>query len=136
QKLERKRGEVDDLRRKVNANELELKAMGDRKKSASDSAMRAGSAKEASQFQNQELQFATRVQELEEDTLPLMESLETASNDFDALKAQLDELTPQLHEQQLAEEARVAEVDARSHSTRQQRDGLAAAIEPALLKQY
>ena len=75
-RLERKRQEVDDLRRKVNANELELKSMGERRRGAADSAMRATSVKEASQFQNQELQFATRVQELEEDTLPLMESLE------------------------------------------------------------
>src|SRR5690606_29082714 len=63
-KLDRKRQEVEDLRRKVSANELELKAMGERRRGAADSAMRAGSAKEASQFQNQELQFATRVQEL------------------------------------------------------------------------
>jgi len=63
-RLERKRQEVDDLRRKVNANELELKSMGERRRGAADSAMRATSVKEASQFQNQELQFATRVQEL------------------------------------------------------------------------
>lgn len=134
--LERKRQEVDDLRRKVSANELELKTMGERKRSASDSAMRAGSAKEASQFQNQELQFATRVQELEEDTLPLMENHETATNEFNALKEALDELTPLLHEQQLAEEARVAEVDARALATREKRDMLAVNIDPALLKQY
>jgi predicted nucleic acid-binding Zn-ribbon protein len=135
-RLQRKRQEVDDLRRRVNANELELKAMGERKRSAADSAMRAGSPKEASQFQNQELQFATRVQELEEDTLPLMESHETATNEFDALKAELDELAPRLHDQQLAEEARVADVDARSQTTRQSRDALAVGIDAALLKQY
>jgi len=135
-KLDRKRQEVEDLRRKVSANELELKAMGERRRGAADSAMRAGSAKEASQFQNQELQFATRVQELEEDTLPLMESHETATNEYDALKTELDELLPRLHEQQLAEEARVADVDARTATTRRERDALAAGIEAALLKQY
>lgn len=135
-RLDRKRQEVDDLRRKVNANELELKAMGERKRDAADSAMRASSGKEASQYQNQELQFATRVQELEEDTLPLMESLETVTNEFDALEAELGELLPLLHEQQLAEEARVAEVDARATTTRQERDALAAGIDAALLRQY
>jgi len=135
-RLERKRQEVDDLRRRVSANELELKAMGERKRSAGDSAMRASSAKEASQFQNQELQFATRVQELEEDTLPLMESHETASHEFEALKAELDELLPRLHEQRQAEEARVAEVDARMLATRQERDAMAVGIDAALLKQY
>lgn len=135
-RLERKRQEVDDLRRKVNANELELKAMGERKRSAADSAMRATSVKEASQFQNQELQFATRVQELEEDTLPLMESLETASEEFAGLESELGELLPQLREQQLAEDARVADVDARAEQTRAERDALAGSIDAALLRQY
>src|SRR5690606_34853722 len=66
-RLARKSDEVEDLRRQVNANELDLKAMSERRKNAADSAMRASSAKETAQFQNQELQFATRVQELEED---------------------------------------------------------------------
>jgi len=135
-RLEAKRLEVDDLRRKVNTNELELKAMGERRRSASDSAMRASSPKEASQFQNQELQFATRVQELEEDTLPLMESLETVTAEHDALRAELDELLPALDDMRLAEQARVADVDARIESSRSEREALAAAIDGSLLKQY
>ncbi len=135
-RLERKRQEVDDLRRKVNANELELKSMGERRRGAADSAMRATSVKEASQFQNQELQFATRVQELEEDTLPLMESLETATGEFEALESELNELLPLMRDRQLEEEARVADVDARSGSTRTERDALASSIDAALLKQY
>ncbi len=135
-RLEAKRAEVDDLRRKVNTNELELKSMGERRRAAADSAMRASSAKEASQFQNQELQFATRVQELEEDTLPLMEALETVTAEHDALKAELDELLPQLEDMRLAEEARVADVDARIESAASERESLAAEIDGSLLKQY
>src|SRR5690606_32130712 len=135
-RLELKRQEVDDLRRKVNTNELELKAMGERRRTASDAAMRASSPKEVAQFQNQELQFATRVQELEEDTLPLMESLETATEEHDALRAEIDELLPTLEDMRLAEEARVAEVDSRDETTRRERAQAAAAIEAPLLKQY
>ncbi|HZJ08070.1 MAG TPA: C4-type zinc ribbon domain-containing protein [Trueperaceae bacterium] len=135
-RLEVKRLEVDDLRRKVNTNELELKAMGERRRSATDSAMRASSAKEAAQYQNQELQFATRVQELEEDTLPLMESQETVTDEHDALRAELDELLPTLDDMRLAEEARVADVDARIESTRRERVDMAAGIDASLLKQY
>ena len=135
-RLDAKRLEVEDLRRKVNTNELELKAMGERRRSAADSAMRASSAKEASQFQNQELQFATRVQELEEDTLPLMEALETVTADHDALRAELDELLPALEDMRLAEEARVADVDARIETSKGERDVLATDIDGSLLKQY
>lgn len=134
--LESKRQEVDDLRRQVNTNELELKAMGERRRTASDAAMRATNPKEVAQYQNQELQFATRVQELEEDTLPLMESLETRTEEHDALRAEIDELLPTLDDLRLAEEARIADLDARDESTRQERAQAADGIEAALLKQY
>lgn len=136
QQLEHKRQEVDALRRRVNTNELELKAMGERRRSAADSAMRASSPKEVAQYQNQELQFATRVQELEEDTLPLMESLETATAEHDALKAELDALLPELEGMRLAEAARVAEVDARIADANEERQRLATVIDGPLLKQY
>ncbi len=135
-RLERKAQEVADLRRRVNASELELKTLSERRKGAADSAMRAGSAKEAAQFQNQELQFATRVQELEEDTLPLLEQLERLTAEHDALKAELDELQPTLAEMRASEEERVARVDQRIADTRSARDELAAGVDRPLLKQY
>ena len=135
-RLERKRQEVDDLRRRVNASELELKAMSERRKSAADSAMRAASAKEAAQYQNQELQFATRVQELEEDTLPMLEQLDRLTAEHDELKAELDGLTPVLADMRRQEEERVAAVDAKIAGARAQRDELAAGVDTPLLKQY
>jgi predicted nucleic acid-binding Zn-ribbon protein len=135
-RLERKAQEVADLRRRVNASELELKTLSERRKGAADSAMRAASAKEAAQFQNQELQFATRVQELEEDTMPLLEQLERVTAEHDELKAELDGLLPTLEEMKRQEEERVALVDARIAETRAQRDQLAADVEKSLLKQY
>ncbi len=135
-RLARKTEEVDDLRRRVNANELDLKAMSERRKNAADSAMRASSPKETAQFQNQELQFATRVQELEEDTLPLLEQLDQRTAEQDALKAEVDEVMPSLEEMRRQEEERVAEVDARAAETRSKRDEIAAAVEAPLLKQY
>lgn len=132
----RKDLEVAELRRKVEANEQELKAMSERRKSASDSALRAASAKEASQYQNQELQMAARAQELEEDTLPLMQALEDASAEADALHAELDGLLPTLGEMQQAEVERVAGLDARIVDTRKLRDALAVSVDAPLLKQY
>jgi uncharacterized protein len=68
--LGRVQQEHEALRRRVASNELDLKSLQERRKDASESALRASSSKEMAQYQNQELQFATRAQELEEDTLP------------------------------------------------------------------
>ncbi len=132
----RKSLEVADLQRRVDANEFELKAMGERRKSASESALRASSPKEASQYQNQELQMAARAQELEEDTLPLMQALEDASGELSALKEELEGLVPELRELQALEEQRVAGLDERIAQTRTQRDALAGTVDAPLLKQY
>ena len=135
-RLERKQQERDELRKRVAATELELKTLQGRRKDASESALRASSAKEASQYQNQELQFATRVQELEEDALPLMESLETLEQEVDGLQAELDELQPTLDAMVAEEDARVASVDARTDEIKKQREVLAGTLDRGLLKQY
>lgn len=126
----------DELRRRVNENELELKSLEARRKSAADSAVAAGNPKEASQYQNQELQFATRIQELEEDTLPLMERLEALESERDELKSQLEELQPQLEQVATAERERVSALDERVAAISGERDALAREIEASLLKQY
>lgn len=128
--------EREELRRAVNANELELKSLEERRREAAANAVRASTSKEASQFQNQELQFGTRVQELEEDTLPLMESFDSVAATVESLETELAELTPQLEELQQAEEERVAEVDRKTAELRARRDEVASSIDPALLKQY
>lgn len=128
--------ELGDLRRAVNANELELKTLEERRRSAAANAVRASSPKEVSQFQNQELQFGTRVQELEEDTLPLMESHDQLAEVVAALEAELAELLPQLEALDQAEQERVAGVDQRMNEIRNKRDDLASSIDAALLKQY
>lgn len=128
--------ELGDLRRAVNANELELKTLEERRRSAAANAVRASSPKEVSQFQNQELQFGTRVQELEEDTLPLMESHDQLAEVVAALEAELAELLPQLEALDQAEQERVAGVDQRMSEIRNKRDDLASSIDAALLKQY
>ena len=125
-----------ELGRRVRENELELQALEARRKSAADSAVAAGNSKEASQYQNQELQFATRVQELEEDTLPLMERLEALEGEITELEGQLEELEPQLAEVRNAEEARVSEVEGRIAVLAGERDALARDINASLLKQY
>ena len=126
----------DALRREIRQNELELQSLEARRKSAADSAIAAGRSKEATQYQNQELQFATRVQELEEDTLPLMERLEGYEEEIGTLQAQLGELAPELEAVIAEEDARVAEVENRIAALSGERDALARDIDASLLKQY
>ena len=172
--LDQRRHELEALRRRLSANELELASLQERRKSAAESALRAGSAKEASQYQNQELQLATRLQELEDDTMPLLEEQETRQAGVEQLEAQLAALRPEvepleadeearlaaLEEQETRqagveelegllatvrpevealetdEQARLALLDERAQALSQQRDTLASAIQPVLLKQY
>jgi len=135
-KLAGRRTERDELRQRVRAADVELQALRDRTKSASESSLRADSPKEAAQFQNQELQFATRAQELEEDTLPLMEELERLEAVVAELEAELAELTPRHDEFEQQERARLAEIDEREGDLRSERDALAAEVDARLLRQY
>jgi predicted nucleic acid-binding Zn-ribbon protein len=125
-----------EVQKTVNDNELELQNLEARRKSAADAAVAAASGKEASQYQNQELQFATRVQELEEDTMPLLERLEALDAESEALRAQLAELEPQLEQVASAEDARVSALDEKAAALMGERDALAREIDGSLLKQY
>lgn len=136
ERLAAKRREHEALRQRVSSSELELRALEERRKSASEASLRASSSKEAAQFQNQELQFATRVQELEEDTLPLMEQLDVLAAEVAELEEALAELEPALAELAAQEEARLEEIDDRMGSIRDEREGLAGAVDDGLLRQY
>ncbi|UCH26174.1 MAG: hypothetical protein JSV66_00575 [Trueperaceae bacterium] len=135
-KLHTTQQEHEKLRLQVRQNELELEGLEARRKAAVTSALRAGSSKEATQYQNQELQFATRVQELEEDTLPLMEKLEQLADEIADLQNELSELTPKLGELSDRENARLADLEERIRTVTSQRNAIAATIEKPLLKQY
>ena len=134
--LVRRQLERDAVRSRVNKNELELKALDARRQDASASALRADSAKEASQYQNQELQFATRVQELEEDTMPLLEELDRMNANIEGLEEQLAELEPVLADLVSTEEERVSVIDERIASMEETRESVAGEIDAGLLRQY
>jgi uncharacterized protein len=136
QQLAEQQQRYDGVRKQVNANELELESLTARRKAASQSALHASSAKEASQYQNQELQFATRLQELEEDTLPLIETLENYGNRLKLLQEQMAQLEPKLNDLTVQEQARVQDVNERIRLVQLERDQLAQEVSAALLKQY
>jgi len=128
--------EHEALRRRVASNELDLKTLQERRKDASESALRATTSKEMAQYQNQELQFTTRAQELEEDTLPLMEELEGVAATMMGLEEQLATMTPELEALETAERERIAGVDARDADLADRRARLCNEVENGLLRQY
>ena len=134
--LQEREHQYAEIRQRVNESEMELGVLTERRKNAAAAALEAQSAKEASQYQNQELQFATRIQELEEDTMPLMERAENLANAVEELKQQLGEITPAVEQLLLEEEARVADLKAKAQELTEKRNVLAKEISAPLLKQY
>ena len=125
-----------ELRKEVSQSELELKTLDERRKSSAQGALEAATAKEAAQYQNQEMQFATRYQELEEDTLPLLERLEGYEEDVNRLRGDIEDLEPELESAAEAEDARVKDVNARIATLTEEREKVAAEVDAPLLKQY
>jgi len=128
--------ELDGVATQMRSAEHELGAMEERRKTAANSSLTAETPKEASQFQNQELQFATRVQELEEDLLPLMEEKERLEGETAELRTQLKELEPVVQSLTEDEEERVRQVDADLEKLAQERAALAAEVPASLLSLY
>ncbi len=134
--LEDAEARYSELRQEVGRSELELKSLDERRKNAASSALEASSAKEASQYQNQEMQFTTRYQELEEDTLPLIERLEGLEDEVNRLRGDIEDLEPELERIAQAEVDRVADVKARIGTLESERAEVARGVDPSLLKQY
>jgi predicted nucleic acid-binding Zn-ribbon protein len=134
--LATERAEHDDKRLQLNSTDLELGVFGERRKAAAEAALRAETSKEASQFQNQELQLGTRIQELEEDMLPLLEKLEKLEGTIAGLESQLAELEPQIVQLLATEEARVRTLDERITQVTAERSALTADVSPQLLRLY
>ncbi len=134
--LEQREAEQMENNREMREGEMNTDDLRAKRKAAGDSALRAETSKEISQFQNQELQFATRLQELEEDLLPVMERQMALDEEVTSLRDQLAELDPRLQELQAAEDARLAGLDSRIAEESVQRDALAGNVDPALLKTY
>ncbi len=134
--LEAKRREQEQRNSEVRAAELELGSMVERRKAAANSALTAATPKEASQFQNQELMFATRVQEVEEDLMPLLEDAERLQAEVSELTGQVEELAPKVEELKQVEADRVQAVDERIESLVSERAGMIGGIDDSLLATY
>ena len=134
--MSEKERQHNEVRKRLNANEMELSSLTASRRSASESSLSATSAKEVAQYQNQEIQFATRLQEVEEDTLPLMERMEVVQGELDELTDSVEETEPELKSLEEAEAARVKTLDEQIETMGLERAKLAEGINPTILKQY
>ncbi len=135
-RLESNQDRFSELRKESKAIEMEISNLEARRKSASDSSLSALTNKEASQYQNQVLQFATRIQELEEDVFPILEKMEALQELVDGLSEEHSQLKPILEDLEATEELRIEEINNRVAVVLKEREVLAAEITPSLLKQY
>ncbi len=126
----------DNISKQIGQNQLEIGSIEQRRKEAEEAAHRSSSSKEASQYQNQAHQFKTRVEELEEDTLPLMERQEELGLEIKELKDELDALAPKVQELIASEEARIAALSDKIKVFLAERNNLTKDIDKHLLKQY
>jgi len=135
-RLESTKDNFLNLRSESKAIELEIADLESRRQASSDSALSATTNKEVSQYQNQALQFATRIQELEEDVFPILEKMEHVQEKLSKLEAEYAKQKPILEALQKTEEERIDEINNRLKSYLKERDILAKIISPSLLKQY
>lgn len=136
QRVEDVQNKFDDIRRRADANQLELASLEERRKASSDAALMAESSKEASQYQNQEMQLANRYQELDQDTLPLLGVQEDLEAQLVKLKEDIEELKPVIAKLQKEEDARIEALDEKVSVILGDRDAIARTIDKPLLKQY
>jgi uncharacterized protein len=95
-KLESTKAEHAAVRRQVSAAELELKDLSAKRDRAKVDQQNSSSVKEQSQYASVILQLDTRIEDLENDSLPLIEKMEGLAVRVAGLEENLNELEPKL----------------------------------------
>jgi predicted nucleic acid-binding Zn-ribbon protein len=134
--LERLRAEHAGVRKALSTADLELKDLSAKRDRAKHDQAHAGSAKEQSQFESVILQLGARIEELENDALPLVDRLEDLGGQVKALEAEFAVLEPQLKELEGLDEDRVRALRAEYDDKLFKRNTLAEDVDERLLREY
>ncbi len=124
------------VRRDYEKNDLELKDLSQKKSKAQAEQLQAESAREATQYENRIQQLSTRIDELTELTLPLIEEMERLEAAIQALEEELAGLKPELDRLEEENRARVEGLEAQYQALAEERARMAAAIPGAVLREY
>jgi uncharacterized protein len=124
------------VRRKVNEADLELRDLTAKREKARTDQRAATSAKEQSQYENLIQQLSGRIDELEGDSLPLVERMEKLDAEVKSLEAELRALEPKLAELEGMDEARINALRTDHDEKMIARNALAEEIDFKILREY
>ena len=133
--LEGVRAEHLATRKNLSAADLELKDLS-AKRERSRADQRTGNAKEQSQYESVILQLSGRIEELENDSLPLVDKLDGLQSQIAALESNLHDLAPQLKQLEGLDEDRVVALRAEYDEKLFKRNTAAEDIDEKLLREY
>ena len=123
-------------RKGLSAADLELKDLTAKRDRARADQKAAGNAKEQSQYESVILQLSGRIEELENDSLPLVDKLDASQSQIASLESNLRDLEPQLKELEGLDEDRVAALRAEYDEKLFQRNTATEDISETLLREY
>jgi uncharacterized protein len=135
-KLETTKAEHAAVRRQVNSAELELKDLTAKRDRAKHDQQNSSSVKEQSQYTSVILQLDTRIEDLENDSLPLIEKMETLAGHVAQLEGAMAELEPKLNELESLDDDRIKALQAEFDSKMGSRNDLAEDIDFGVLREY
>ncbi|WP_456415247.1 zinc ribbon domain-containing protein [Oceanithermus profundus] len=124
------------LQREYKQNDLEIKDLTAKRKQAEDEQMQSSSVREQTQFENRIQQLSTRIDELTELTMPILEEMENLAEQIQALEAEMAEMKPELDALEAKNAERVAQLEAEYQEKLAKREEMAASIPKNLLREY
>ncbi len=124
------------VQREYEQNDLELKDLAAKKARAEEEQLGATSSREATQYENRIQQLSTRIDELTELTMPLIEEIERLEGEIQALEAELAELKPKLEALEKENAERVAALEAEYAKKQAEREKLAKGVPQTVLREY
>jgi len=139
-KLENQLAELQDQMRdlrmgyyKADLEQRDLSAKRDRAKAAQQQAM---NAKEQTQYAEVVRQLSDRHLELDSEILPLLKQMEELEAKIESVKAGVSEARPKLDSLEVANNARVEQLEAAYQEKKSTRDAHAATILASIVKEY
>ncbi len=123
-------------RKVLNEADLELKDLTAKRDRSRHDQSSAASAKEQSQYESVILQLSGRIEELENDSLPLVDKLDGLSAQVAALESSLRDLEPQLKQLEGLDEHRIKALRENYDERLWARNNLSEQVEEKLLREY
>jgi uncharacterized protein len=127
---------LEGVRRRVAAADLELQNRSAKLKRAEASEKNASASKEQTQFAEHARQMRLEIDELENDSLPLIEENEALDAKYKALEAELAALLPQLERLEGVDEDRIRSLRESRLQKIDERDTLAERLDQKLVREY